>query len=119
MCFLKELRPLANVSIFSVCHVHGHASLFLDRLGFQYKLNGDDRKIRIFVYMSYVYVYYAVSSRPYYKQQWGKRRQTRQRKKDMAVILNNPLSKLIISRGNHHTFLRHALNNPKCQGRCA
>ena len=43
MCFLKELRPLANVSIFSVCHVHGHASLFLDRLGFQYKLNGDDR----------------------------------------------------------------------------
>ena len=94
MCFLKELRPLANVSIFSVCHVHGHASLFLDRLGFQYKLNGDDR-------------------------QWGKRRQTRQRKKDMAVILNNPLSKLIISRGNHHTFLRHALNNPKCQGRCA
>ena len=47
---------------------------------------------RIFVYMSYVYVYYAVSSRPYYKQQWGKRRQTRQRKKDMAVILNNPLS---------------------------
>ena len=39
MCFLKELRPLANVSIFSVCHVHGHASLFLDRLGFQYKLN--------------------------------------------------------------------------------
>ena len=69
---------------------------------------------RIFVYMSYVYVYYAVSSRPYYKQQWGKRRQTRQRKKDMAVILNNPLSKLIISRGNHHTFLRHALNNPKC-----
>ena len=74
---------------------------------------------RIFVYMSYVYVYYAVSSRPYYKQQWGKRRQTRQRKKDMAVILNNPLSKLIISRGNHHTFLRHALNNPKCQGRCA
>ena len=49
----------------------------------------------------------------------GKRRQTRQRKKDMAVILNNPLSKLIISRGNHHTFLRHALNNPKCQGRCA
>ena len=40
-------------------------------------------------------------------------------KKDMAVILNNPLSKLIISRGNHHTFLRHALNNPKCQGRCA
>ena len=64
---------------------------------------------RIFVYMSYVYVYYAVSSRPYYKQQWGKRRQTRQRKKDMAVILNNPLSKLIISRGNHHTFLRHAL----------
>ena len=41
MCFLKELRPLANVSIFSVCHVHGHASLFLDRLGFQYKLNGD------------------------------------------------------------------------------
>ena len=74
---------------------------------------------RIFVYMSYVYVYYAVSSRPYYKQQWGKRRQTRQRKKDMAVILNNPLSKLIISRGNHHTFLRHVLNNPKCQGRCA
>ena len=60
---------------------------------------------RIFVYMSYVYVYYAVSSRPYYKQQWGKRRQTRQRKKDMAVILNNPLSKLIISRGNHHTRL--------------
>ena len=39
MCFLKELRPLANVSIFSVCHVHGHASLFLDRLGFQYKPN--------------------------------------------------------------------------------
>ena len=45
MCFLKELRPLANVSIFSVCHVHGHASLFLDRLGFQYKLNGDDRSV--------------------------------------------------------------------------
>ena len=43
MCFLKELRPLANVSIFSVCHVHGHASLFLDRLGFQYKLNGPKR----------------------------------------------------------------------------
>ena len=45
MCFLKELRPLANVSILSVCHVHGHASLFLDRLGFQYKLNGDDRSV--------------------------------------------------------------------------
>ena len=44
-CFLKELRPLANVSIFSVCHVHGHASLFLDRLGLKYKLNGDDRSV--------------------------------------------------------------------------
>ena len=118
MCFLKELRPLANVSIFSVCHVHGHASLFLDRLGFQYKLNGDDRSVPNFcVYVICICVLCCVKS--YYKQQWGKRRQTRQRKKDMAVILNNPLSKLIISRGNHHTFLRHALNNPKCQGRCA
>ena len=119
MCFIKELRPLANVSIFSVCHVHGHASLFLDRLGFQYKLNGDDRSVPNFcVYVICICVLCCVG-RPYYKQQWGKRRQTRQRKKDMAVILNNPLSKLIISRGNHHTFLRHALNNPKCQGRCA
>ena len=51
MCFLKELRPLANVSIFSVCHVHGHASLFLDRLGFQYKLNGDDRSVPNDIYV--------------------------------------------------------------------
>ena len=51
MCFLKELRPLANVSIFSVCHVHGHTSLFLDRLGFQYKLNGDDRSVPNDIYV--------------------------------------------------------------------
>ena len=63
MCFLKELRPLANVSIFSVCHVHGHASLFLDRLGFQYKLNGDDRSVPNFcVYVICICVLCCVKS---------------------------------------------------------
>ena len=63
MCFLKELRPLANVSIFSVCHVHGHTSLFLDRLGFQYKLNGDDRSVRNFcVYVICICVLCCVKS---------------------------------------------------------
>ena len=63
VCFLKELRPLANVSIFSVCHVHGHASLFLDRLGFQYKLNGDDRSVPNFcVYVICICVLCCVKS---------------------------------------------------------
>ena len=62
--FSKRTAPSGECFyIFSVCHVHGHASLFLDRLGFQYKLNGDDRSVPNFcVYVICICVLCCVKS---------------------------------------------------------